>query len=255
MQFTAAIGDDQLGEQHSNTRKHKAAPQNTASPASTVAPTSAATPQATPPSARPNIIFILADDMASTDLEVMPKLKSLVTDQGVSFNNYLVNISLCCPSRVAKLRGQYANNSKIFGNGTPDNGGFERVYELGLEKSTAAVWLQNAGYRTMLAGKYLNGYPGKAGVNYVPPGWTEWYSAVRGNAYNEFGYTLNENGKMVQYGTKAEEYGTDVYAKKTVQLIQTSVKGGQAVLRLCGGVCAAHARHRRAAPRKTFSPT
>ncbi|MBI5080821.1 MAG: sulfatase-like hydrolase/transferase [Chloroflexi bacterium] len=198
------------------------APQSTASPSSTAAPTSAATP-----SQRPNIIFILADDMASTDLEVMPKLKSLITDQGVSFNNYLVNISLCCPSRVATLRGQYANNSKIFGNGTPDNGGFERVYELGLEKATAAVWLQNAGYRTLLAGKYMNGYPGKAGANYVPPGWTEWYSAVRGNAYNEFGYTLNENGKMVQYGSKAEEYGTDVYAKKTVQLIQTSVKEGK----------------------------
>jgi arylsulfatase A-like enzyme len=200
-----------------------AAPQNTASPASTAAPTSAATPNQ-----RPNIIFILADDMAYTDLSVMPKLKSLITDQGISFNNYLVNISLCCPSRVATLRGQYANNSKIFGNGAPDNGGFERVYELGLEKSTAAVWLQNAGYRTMLAGKYLNGYPSnKSGMSYVPPGWTEWYSAVRGNAYNEFGYTLNENGKMVQYGSKPEDYGTDVYAKKTVQLIQTSVKEGK----------------------------
>jgi arylsulfatase A-like enzyme len=197
-----------------------------ASPGSTAAPTAAAL-QTASPSARPNIIFILADDMASTDLEVMPKLKSLITDQGVSFNNYLVNISLCCPSRTATLRGQYANNSKIFGNGTPDNGGFERVYELGLEKSTAAVWLQNAGYRTLLAGKYMNGYPGKAGLSYVPPGWTEWYSAVRGNAYNEFGYTLNENGKTVQYGNKPEDYGTDVYAKKTVQLIQTSAKEGK----------------------------
>lgn len=193
-------------------------PQNTASPASAVAPTSAATP-----TTRPNIIFILADDMASTDLAVMPKLKSLITDQGVSSNNYLVNISLCCPSRAATLRGQYAQNTKIFGNNLP-SGGFEKVYESGLEKSTVAVWLQNAGYRTMLAGKYLNGYPGKAGNAYVPLGWTEWYSAVRGNAYNEFGYTLNENGKTVQYGSKAEDYGTDVYAKKTVQLIQTSAK-------------------------------
>lgn len=197
------------------------APQIKATPITAAAPTSAATP-----SQRPNIIFILADDMAYTDLEVMPKLKSLVTEQGVSFNNYFLNISLCCPSRTATLRGQYAQNSKIFGNNLP-SGGFDKVYELGLEKSTIATWLQSAGYNTLMTGKYLNGYPSKAGNTYIPAGWTEWYSSVRGNAYDEYNYTLNENGKLVQYGKKAEDYGTDVYAKQSVRFIQKSVKEGK----------------------------
>src|SRR5260221_12868001 len=46
-------------------------------------------------------------------------------------------------------------------------------------------------HHTGLFGKYLNGYPT------IPPGWTEWNSAVKGNPYSEYNYTLNSDGKMV----------------------------------------------------------
>ncbi len=176
--------------------------------------------------ARPNIIFILADDLDAAEIAFMPKLKSLVVDQGASFSNFFVNVSLCCPSRATTLRGQYVQNTQIFGNSPPD-GGFQRVYELGLEKSMVGVWLQSVGYKTMLAGKYLNGYPDRTNLMYIPPGWNEWYSAVKGNAYGEFNYTLNENGKQVQYGNKAEDYGTDVYAKKAIDFIQRTAQEGK----------------------------
>jgi arylsulfatase A-like enzyme len=156
----------------------------------------------------------------------MPKLKSLIADQGVTFKNYFVSMSLCCPSRVATLRGQYGHNSQILGN-TPPSGGFEKFYQLGEEKSTIAVWLQEAGYATMLAGKYLNGFPERTNLMHIPPGWTEWYSAVKGGAYNEFNYTLNENGKQVAYGSKPEDYGTDVYARKAVDFVQRNAKDGK----------------------------
>jgi arylsulfatase A-like enzyme len=135
-------------------------------------------------------------------------------------------MSLCCPSRTATLRGQYGHNTQILGN-MPPSGGFERFFELGEEKSTVATWLQDAGYRTMLAGKYLNGYPMRNNLMYIPPGWTEWYSAMNGNAYSEFNYTLNENGKQVPYGNKPEDYGTDVYVNKSVDFIQRSAKEGK----------------------------
>lgn len=172
---------------------------------------------------RPNIIFILTDDLDAQSIAFMPKLKALLSDQGVSFSNFFVSFSLCCPSRATILRGQYAHNTQILGN-TPPDGGFEKFHSLGEENSTIATWLQAAGYRTMYVGKYLNGYPRGVALTYVPPGWDEWYSAVRGNAYGEYNYVLNENGKLVTYGNKPEDYGTDVYASKSVDFIQRTVK-------------------------------
>src|SRR5437667_8424426 len=44
----------------------------------------------------PNIIFILTDDMALRDVEVMPKLKRLLIDEGTTFTNFFVTNSQCC---------------------------------------------------------------------------------------------------------------------------------------------------------------
>lgn len=191
--------------------------------ASIVAPTIRPSDYAT---IRPNIIFILTDDLDVASIAFMPKLQELLVKQGVTFNNFFVNIAVCCPSRATISRGQYAHNTKIFTN-KPPSGGYETYHANGDEDSTIAVWLQNAGYRTMHAGKYLNGYPNTVALTFVPPGWTEWYSAVKGNPYSQFKYTLNENGKLVEYGTKPEDYGTDVYARKTIEFIQRSVKEGK----------------------------
>jgi len=204
---------------------------STSASSTTAAPATATltTPNAAPKSAKgkPNIIFILADDLNAEESQYMPKLKALIADQGVTFTNYFVPESLCCPSRSTTLRGQYPHNTKVFGNNLP-LGGFGKFNLLGEEKSTIATWLQDAGYRTMLAGKYLNGYPGKNGPAYIPPGWDEWYSAVNGDAaYSEYNYILNENGKQVGYGNQPEDYGTDVYMGKAVDFIQRTAKTGQ----------------------------
>lgn len=175
------------------------------------------------PTTRPNIVFILTDDLDVAEIAFMPKLQALMVQQGTSFNNFFVNVSLCCPSRSTTLRGQYSQNTKIFGNAPPD-GGYKVFHDNGDEASTIAVWLKDSGYRTMLAGKYLNGYPDGVDRTWIPPGWSEWYSAVKGNAYGEFNYTLNENGKLVDYKNKPEDYGTDVYARKTIDFIQRSAK-------------------------------
>jgi len=155
-------------------------------------------------------------------LRYMPKLKALLIDQGTTFSNFFFNISLCCPSRATILRGQYAHNTHVYSNGI-----FERIVESGLEKSTVAVWLQNAGYKTMLAGKYLNGYPPRNNKMYIPPGWDEWYSAAGGKPYNEYNYTLNENGKAVQYGNQPGDYGTDVYTRKATDFMARMAKEGK----------------------------
>lgn len=182
-------------------------------------PVSSALPENSPAKNRPNILFILTDDLDYASIEYMPRLKDFITNQGVRFENYFVNVSLCCPSRVTTLRGQYSHNTKILTNGG-SNGGFATAYSLGVEKSTIATLLQAGGYRTALFGKYLNGYPRTAGDNYIPPGWDMWASSVKGNAYAEYNYTLNENGKFVFYGGETKDYGTDVYVGKTNEFMR-----------------------------------
>ena len=171
----------------------------------------------------PNIILILTDDLDSAAAEYMPQLKSLITSQGVSFDQHFVSLSLCCPSRVSGLRGQFAHNTTIFKNSAPD-GGFEGTYARGLENSTVATWLRAAGYRTAMFGTYLNGYPNTAPSDkYIPPGWTEWYSPNGGNPYKGFDYTLNENGSTVSYGSTEADYLTDVMSAKATDFIRRSI--------------------------------
>src|ERR1700730_11015858 len=142
-------------------------------------------------SSKPNVLFILTDDLDLREISHMPNLRSLLIDRGVSFSHYFVSVSLCCPSRSTTLRGQYSHNTGVETNGG-SNGGFETAHRLGIEKSTIATWLQHAGYRTGLIGKYLNGYPNSRHRSYVPPGWNSFVSPAAGTPYNEFNYTLNQ---------------------------------------------------------------
>jgi N-acetylglucosamine-6-sulfatase len=161
------------------------------------------------PVEQPNIILILTDDLADDDLSYMPNLRSLLIEQGTNFENAFVTDSLCCPSRATILRGQYAHNHGILENGLP-NGGYEKFRSLGRQNSTLATWLQDAGYRTVLIGKYMNDYEGTQ----VPPGWDYWH-AVSGNYTS---HDLNENGKIVSYDP-GSYYMTDVLADIAVDFI------------------------------------
>ena len=168
----------------------------------------------------PNILFILTDDQRYDDIEHMPILQRELVGHGMLFERYFSNVSLCCPSRMSILRGQYAHNTGVLTNNEP-NGGFGVAHTLGAENSTIGVWLHEHGYRTALIGKYLNGYPGNLGASYIPPGWDFWASSSIGNPYSEYNYTLNENGKLVQYGNSPEDYGTDVYTRKATEFIKS----------------------------------
>ncbi len=97
-------------------------------------------------------------------------------------------------------------------------GGFETFQALDLEQQTVATTLQAASYRTVLLGKYLNGYPTPNNETYVPAGWDEWYSPIADNAYGGYNYTLNENGVTVPY-SGPNQYITDMLAVKATSFI------------------------------------
>lgn len=139
---------------------------------------------------RPNMVFVLTDDMATGDLEHMPKTRRLLADRGASFENAFVTYSLCCPSRATLLRGQYPHNHRVFNNSAP-YGGAPRFRELGRDDSTVATWLDDAGYTTAFVGKYMNAY-GLQGDTYVPPGWDRWNAFMGAFHANP---KMNNNGR------------------------------------------------------------
>lgn len=173
---------------------------------------------------RPNFVVVLTDDQDLGSLEFMPKTRALIGGQGgqgMTFTNHFVPLSLCCPSRSTILTGLHVHNHRVLTNFLPD-GGFEKFDQLGHEDRTLAVALHDAGYRTALFGKYLNGYPNGEDLTYIPPGWDEWASPVKGSPYAAYRYTLNENGKLVPHASKAEDYMTDVLAAKAVDFVRRS---------------------------------
>lgn len=154
--------------------------------------------------ARPNIIFVLADDLSMNLLKYMPHVQQMQHD-GATFANYFVTDSLCCPSRTSMFTGKYPHNSGVFTN-TGTDGGYATYLNKGNDPQTFAVALQSSGYRTAMLGKFLNGYEPTA--NTAAMGWSEW--DVAGSGYPEFNYDLNQNAKVVHYGSTAADYLTDV---------------------------------------------
>lgn len=189
---------------------------------------SAGAPAATPvvadaPVTSPNIVLVLTDDqdLMLGSMDAMPLTRSLIGDQGMVMENFMVPNPLCCPARASLLRGQHAHNSQILIN-LPPWGGFQRFLELGHEDATLATALQEAGYSTALMGKYLNAYPNPDDPTHIPPGWGAWWVPVTDSAYSSYDYTVNDNGTLVTFGNQPEDYITDVLAGKAVEFINTT---------------------------------
>jgi N-acetylglucosamine-6-sulfatase len=177
---------------------------------------------------RPNIVLIMDDDQSVNLQQFLTKTNAAIGAKGVTFDNSFMNYSLCCPSRATMLTGQYAHNHGVRGNRPPSGGYSKLAPTMG---NTLPVWLQRAGYYTAHIGKFLNGYGTTSPDAEVPPGWSEWYGSLdgpdgfTGGTYTAYGYTLNENGRVVHYGTTPDAvdpatYQTDVYSQKAADFIR-----------------------------------
>jgi arylsulfatase A-like enzyme len=173
---------------------------------------------------QPNIVFVLTDDLSWDLVRYLPQVRRLQSE-GLTFNDYVVTDSLCCPSRSSILTGRFPHDTGVYTNGG-DDGGFGYFHSHGEEADTFATALRAKGYHTAMMGKYLNGYqPGdtQGGTRpYVPPGWSEW--DVAGNGYPEFNYDLNENHTVVHHGSRPPDYLTDVLAGSGAAFINRSAR-------------------------------
>jgi N-acetylglucosamine-6-sulfatase len=136
---------------------------------------------------KPNIVFVLTDDQFPGTENAMPNLKSNVTREGLKFTNMTSTFPMCCPGRATIQRGQYAHNTRIYGNSLP-LGGWNKFKRRGEHKSTIATWLNRSGYQTGLFGKYMNNYRDRA----IPPGWDRWYGW---NGPKEGWSSVNDQGR------------------------------------------------------------
>jgi arylsulfatase A-like enzyme len=173
---------------------------------------------------KPNIVFILTDDMRKDDLQYMPKTIELLQSRGMTFQNAFVSNSLCCPSRATIMRGQYSHNNGVWSNKPTSNastsGGWQTYKSVGDEKDNVATRLDEAGYRTALIGKYLNGYKN---TTHIPKGWDRWFATENPGLFD---YDVNDNGTIRHYGTSDSAYKTDVLRRKTAKFITNSAPGG-----------------------------
>ena len=114
---------------------------------------------------KPNIIFVLADDMGYADLESYggqgvktPNINRLA-NEGIRFTQFYVNSPICSPSRTAFTTGQYPARwritSYIDNRGANNQRGMAQW--LDLQAPTVARSMSQAGYRTGHFGKWHMG--------------------------------------------------------------------------------------------------
>ncbi|HJP66442.1 MAG TPA: sulfatase, partial [Actinomycetota bacterium] len=153
--------------------------------------------------ARPNIILILTDDQRWDTLWAMPHVRALLGGHGMTFRNAFATTALCCPSRASILTGKTSRHTGVYQNVMPHGGvlAFD-------DHSTLATWLHAVGYTNAYIGKYLNSY--WLAEHHIPPGWDEWNAITTRPTIRYFDYTVNENGRLVDYGEGNENYSTTV---------------------------------------------
>ena len=177
------------------------------------------------PGQQPNVVVIMTDDQPLERLETMPNVRALLQDRGVTFTHSLVPTSSCCPSRTTMLTGRYSHETGIYTNRAP-GGGWSAFHASGQEQSTLATWLNDAGYRTALAGKYLNDFA-LSDPGYVPPGWDRFAGLLDGGYYYNYNLRVRDSSGVsdVTYGNEASDYSTDVLASYATQFIEATPAG------------------------------
>jgi N-acetylglucosamine-6-sulfatase len=160
---------------------------------------------------RPNILVVMTDDQNVADVAKMPNVRRLLAAQGTTFSNAVDSFPLCCPSRATFITGQYAHNHGVVGNFFPYG-----WYGMKGRANTLPRWLQRAGYRTALVGKWLNGYGGVDAHGEVPKGFDIWRGLLDVSAYDYFNFVMNVNGKL-------KSWGDSDFAHKLVQFANIEV--------------------------------
>lgn len=186
---------------------------------------------------RPDLVFVLLDDMNTDMAQRMPRFQTELAGKGTTFENFLLSTPMCCPSRTNLLLGDFSHDHGVWEVPNSTYGGFQAFKALGHEEDVVAKPLQQLGYRTLLLGKFFNWYPhdGTSTPNfrYIPPYWNTWRAfRAAGNMFEYFGSVFvecddclpgNDQGTTVTTGDQV--YSTDYLRQRAVEAIQGADPG------------------------------
>jgi arylsulfatase A-like enzyme len=118
---------------------------------------------------RPNVLIFVTDDQRATEtMWVMPQTRRYFQQGGVRYPNAFATTPVCCPSRATILTGRYAHNTGVRSNGRR---GVRRLDQ----ETLFPRLLKDAGYRTAIAGKFLNSWP----LGTQPPYFDRWATGAK----------------------------------------------------------------------------
>lgn len=161
---------------------------------------------------RPNVVLIVTDDLDKGTMERLPGVKKVVGG-GADFEKAYVSDPFCCPSRASILTGKYVKHHGVKSNDGP-SGGAAAFRRKGHEPHTIATALDDAGYRTALAGKYFNGNDTR-----IPEGWDDWQGWV-GDRHSGENLVNSERGTKVC--DPADCHDTDYLANRAAGFVESS---------------------------------
>jgi arylsulfatase A-like enzyme len=185
---------------------------------------------------RPNIVFIVADDLGFADLgcyggrdaafgPVSPVLDRLAA-QGLRFTDGYSNSPVCSPTRFALMTARYQYRLRGAAE-EPINSKSKGSATLGLppDHPTLPSLLKGAGYRTALVGKWHLGYP--PAFSPLKSGYDEFFGPMSGGV-DYFSHCSNNGTHDLYLGDQEkheEGYLTDLLSRRAVDFIDRSAGG------------------------------
>ncbi len=174
---------------------------------------------------KPNIIFILADDLGYGDLGCYGQKRiqtpniDRIAAEGVRFTQVYAGDTVCAPSRCALMTGKHTGHCRIRGN---RNDAFLEPSEI-----TVAKVLKQAGYRTGIFGKWGLGGAGSPGVPNLQ-GFDEWFGYLdQRHAHTYYPDHLWENQHefyIPKNFSMTREYSHDLLTPYAINFIEGSRK-------------------------------
>ncbi len=171
---------------------------------------------------KPNILFILADDLGYGNLGCYggkqietPNLDRMAAE-GLRFSQAYAGSTVCAPSRCTLMTGYHTGHARTRGNKYPD-------LPLRPQDLTVTEILKSAGYRTGLFGKWSLGQLGSTGYP-TRKGFDEWFGFFsQTHAHNYYPEHLldNESAFLLRgnTGTQRKDYAHDLFTERGLQFI------------------------------------